>query len=98
MALGELELALCCVMADRFVVGMYPVMIFCLGVGALCGVTFALLGVSMHVGWIEEIDFMESLGLTWTVGGGIGMVIGAFGGMIQFREQRDAAQERIDQL
>lgn len=54
MALGELELTLNCAMADRFVVRMYPLMIFCLGVGALCGVAFALLGVSMHIGWIDQ--------------------------------------------
>ncbi len=83
-------------MADRFTVASYPLMLICCGIGALCGVTFILLWSSAYMGWIEEVEFIEKLGFGWSVGGGFGMIVGAFGGMISFREQRDVAAARID--
>ena len=81
--------------ADRVTVAIYPLMQGCLGLGVLCGAAFILLGASAHVGWIEDAGFIGDLGLGWSVGGGLGMIVGAFGGMISVKEQRDAAAQRL---
>ena len=83
-------------MADRLMIAIYPLMIGCLGIAALCGVAFILLGISAHMGWIEDAGFIEDLGLHWSVGGGLGIILGAFGGMMSSKEWRDASAERID--